>query len=436
MTCSRCSIPFIIPRKNKPDSLLQNLTNTDPVLTEMRRFDGKLNLIGISSNLSLSGSDQLLSYIVSLLRREQPSPPQATVEAWSEFLNGLRSHAIIPLLYWKIGHLPPKLRPPEPTVLHMQKEFMKTRARHLVMERQLCDVLDAFRREEISALVLRGPALARTVYPDSATRPFNDIDLLVIPEQYVKAREILTEMGYLCPFKRFETLQEFFNAESFSHVTDKTKCFEVDLHWSIFQYHGLKRDNGFGSLFDRKVSVETPTLAYQTLENVDALIHAAFHLLVHHGEGTRLIWIYDIALLAQELTVPKGWEVLQQRALQLKASLAVGDALKLAHSWFGLHIPEGYEDFTSGSRSEDAQRAELSYAKHKQGRDIRLGGYLSSLRTSKNKIRYLIKFLFPHPDYMRLTYPPSRNWLLPLSYVRRWGRWFAKFIQYVVHRPS
>jgi hypothetical protein len=327
-----------------------------------------------------------------------------------------------------------ELRPPDFVIARMRERFLASHARYLGMERQIRDVLDAFHREKISALVIKGPALARTLYPSAATRPSDDIDILVNPEQYMKAREALTRIGYGSTCRRFETFRAFFSSEPFIHRTDKTKPYEVDLHWSIFQYHGLKRDNGVGAFFDRQITVETPTLAYQTLENVDALIQAAFHLMVHHGEGIRLIWISDIALLARELTVPKGWEVLQERALQLKANLAVGHALELAQSWFGLWIPEGYDDFTSSSPGEKAQSAELSYAKHKQGPDIRLGGYLSSLRTSKNKTRYLINFLFPHPDYMRLTYPPSRNWLLPLSYFRRWGRWFAKFIRYVVQK--
>jgi hypothetical protein len=73
------------------------------------------------------------------------------------------------------------------------------------MERQLREILDTFGRENISSLVLKGPALAWTVYPDPATRPFADIDLLVRPDQYMKARNILNQLGYRSQLDRFET---------------------------------------------------------------------------------------------------------------------------------------------------------------------------------------------------------------------------------------
>ena len=45
--------------------------------------------------------------------------------------------------------------------------------------------------------------------------------------------------------------------------------------------------------------VETPTLKFETLDKVNALIYAAFHLILHHPESLRLIWIGDIAFLSQ-----------------------------------------------------------------------------------------------------------------------------------------
>ena len=117
------------------------------------------------------------------------------------------------------------------------------------MERQISEILDAFNSEKISALVVKGPALALTLYPATAARPCSDIDLLVRPNQYVKAREVLNRIGYRCRYERFENFKEFFNSEPFSHRTDPTKPYEVDLHWDVFQYHGLKRGNGIREIF-------------------------------------------------------------------------------------------------------------------------------------------------------------------------------------------
>jgi len=302
------------------------------------------------------------------------------------------------------------------------------------MERQLKEVLNAFNKENIPVRVYKGPALACTIYPDSATRPFGDMDLLVKPEQYLKAKDVLMQMGYQSQFKRFEQFRELFNSESFVYQKDTTPSFEVDLHWDVFQYHGLKREHDVNTLFQNKTDVETPMLNFQTLSRVDALIQAAFHLILHHKEGRRLIWISDIAFLARNLVYPNDWTVLQKKVARFNMHLAMENALKLAKLWAGLRVPEEYRRFSKWVQSKETQEAEIIYAMNKQGTDIRLKGYLSAVRSVPRKIPYLLNFLFPDPHFMEMNYPPSRSWLLPWSYVRRWWHWFGKLAQYLYHR--
>ena len=414
--------------------MLQKLQQNELILKDIHQFHTDLNLAGEPPNALLLLSDELLSYVLSLLREERPILPQATVDEWSELLTHLQCHWIIPLLYWKIGHLPPELRPPEVICSRMREVFLSSHACYLRMESQLHKVLDAFSKDKISVIVYKGPALAWTVYPASAARPFGDIDLLVKPEQYLKARGVLLQIGYQSQFNRFETFQELFNSESFVHQKDVTKSLEVDLHWDIFQYHGLRRDNDIEAFFQRKIAVETPMLTFQTLSSVDALIQAAFHLILHHKDGRRLIWISDIAFLAQHLVDPDDWVLLQKRVSMFKMHLAMENALKLAQIWNGLSVPKKYRDFTKWLSSDEEEKAEIIYAMNKQGPDIRLKGYLATIRSVPRKFPYLLKFFFPDPHFIRMNYPPSRNWLLPFSYVRRWWHWIVKFLYYLFHR--
>jgi len=410
--------------------LSQNPSKTDSILSEIHDFQDELKLAGRPTNGLLLVSDGLLGYVLSLLREEQPICPQVTVEDWSELLAHLQYHWIIPLLYWKICHLSPELHPPKITVGRMREIFLANRALYLSMDRQLHVILNAFNREGIGTLIFRGPALAWTAYPDPAARPSADIDFLVRPDQYLKAAEVLDQLGYRSQSNRFEAFQTLFNADPFVHSDDSKRYLGLDLHWSLYQYRGMERDNGVEDYFQRSITVEVPTLKFETLDRVDALIHAAFHLILHHPDGMRLMWISDIAFLARNLVVPDEWEVLQKRASVLKLRLAVEKALKLAQMWNGLMIPEGYSDFTKWPTPEEAEKVELNYAIREQGPDIRLKGYLASIRSSPRKIRYLFKFLFPDPALIRITYPPSSRWLLPLSYIRRWGSWFVKVLQY------
>ena len=104
---------------------------------------------------------------------------------------------------------------------------------------------------------------------------------------------------------------------------------------------------------------------------------------------------------------------------------------KLAQIWYGLQIPEQYSDLTKWLSPEDAEKTELAFLLQKEGPDIRLKGYFRNFLSAPGKMRFLLKFLFPSPEYIRMTYPPSKKWILPLSYIRRWGSWIAKVLQYV-----
>lgn len=409
---------------------------TPSLLNEIRQFHNELRLAGSPERNILNVSDQILSYLVSILRQEEPvSLPQISDEKWSDLLSYLSYHGIVPLLYFKIAQFPTEFRPPEKIVARMRKVFLKSCARYLRMEKQLHEILGVFSKEKIGVLAIKGTALAWTVYLDPATRPSMDLDLLVEPQQYLKAHKILNQIGYRCKFKRFKMLQDFFNAEPFVNQTTSRRLYPVDLHWSLFQYHGTKRDGSVEEFFRRAKTVETPTLTFKTLDNVDALIYAAFHLILHHPEALRLTWISDIAFLARHLK-PDEWELLQERTSALKISLAMEKALKLAQMWNGLEIPEKYRDLTKWPKAVPAEKDEFTYVTNKHRPDIRMKDYIRSLRATPQKTQFLLNFFFPDSQYIRMTYPSSKEWLLPWSYVRRWWHWFRKLVQYFFYKLS
>jgi hypothetical protein len=107
------------------------------------------------------------------------------------------------------------------------------------------------------------------------------------------------------------------------------------------------------------------------------------------------------------------------------------ESLKLAHMWYGIQPPEPYRELTKWLSPGEDERAELAYLSRKEGPDIRLRGYFDNFLSAPRKTQFLLKFLFPSPEYIRMTFPPSPKWLLPLSYIRRWGSWIAKVLQYV-----
>jgi hypothetical protein len=406
-----------------------NTTGKSKLLEEIRNIHTGRKLCGEPQNALLNVSDDLLLYVLSLLRDETTAVPDASIPEWNDLLSALRSHWITPLLYWKVGHLPYELRPPEYITAQMRHAFMWSRARCFKMERQLRVIIAAFNRAGISVLVLKGPGLARSVYPDPATRPGSDLDLLVCPEQMIHARETLIDLGYKCLENRFETFRNFHRDEEFIHKEDSDNNICVEIHWALSMFSGSKWKVDINEIFSRSVKIDTPGLSFKILHPVDNLIHASLHMLIGHSQDVRLIWIYDCALLARHLTLTDDWEMLIQNSKARETHIVLKNALKMAQLWSNLKIPVRFRDLYLKPETSDIE--DIAWSDPIQWRSRQISKFTFNLFFSNNlsplkKLLQLFHIIFPHPDIVRMKYPPSHSWLLPLSYMRRWWKWIKE----------
>jgi hypothetical protein len=375
-----------------------------------------MRLCGTTDESLLGLSDDLLTYIKSILQDESPVAPQASVDEWSSLLDFLQANWMIPFVYRRIGSLPQECLPPETVTDEMRQTFLVSCVRSVHMERQLQEIIEAFGEQSVRVLVLRGPALAFSLYEDPAMRPSGDLDLLVLPEQVVRARDILESLGYRCLARRFETTRDFFREECFVHQENPDNKFPVDLHWVHWELHPFFKGSeevAIEDLFKRSWKVETPTLTFETLHPVDYLIQS---------------WIYDTALLAQHLQVPDDWETLQERCVAWRARLPLEHCLKMAQVWAGLELPDGFDDFFTWPRPTEDESAVWEDTMRHHWVTILLKRSLSNPSLLLKRVPSLLRLLFPHPDMVRYCYPTSSNWLLPISYVRRWFRWIDDLV--------
>ncbi len=82
-------------------------------------------------------------------------------------------------------------RPPTEVRAWLNRVFLSAAARAMRAGRQIRTVVDALEAAGIESVLLTGPALARTVYPDLALRQSVDIDLLVRPADVIAAEAVL-----------------------------------------------------------------------------------------------------------------------------------------------------------------------------------------------------------------------------------------------------
>jgi hypothetical protein len=79
---------------------------------------------------------------------------------------------------------------------HFAQVAMVTEFHQRQMEEQLIEVLHALASNGIHVVLLKGAALAATVYGSFAARPMNDVDLLVEPDRATDAHALLLDAGW------------------------------------------------------------------------------------------------------------------------------------------------------------------------------------------------------------------------------------------------
>lgn len=93
------------------------------------------------------------------------------------------------------------LRIPSPEVdrwlrMSLRRRHQKCAAASLSQGLALAELLDALDRSRVPVIVLRGLRTSEALYGDPGLRPFEDHDLLVLPEDFEAARGALARQGY------------------------------------------------------------------------------------------------------------------------------------------------------------------------------------------------------------------------------------------------
>ena len=394
-------------------------------MEKLRDIHKDHTLCGEPRNALFNTHEDLLLYLLSLLRDDAHLLPQVSpevsIDEWKKLLSALRSHWITPLLYHKIGNSPSEFHPPGEILDQMRTAFLLSRIQCLKIEKQLNEILNSFNRKGIEVIVLKGPALALSIYPDPATRPYGDLDLLVREEDFITASGLLEEIGYKSKISRFGHLKGVGCEEAFIHQKEPDKNVMVELHWDLHILSGHKGKQNINELFHRSIQLETPSLSFKVLDPVDTLIACVLHMTITHSKDIRLLSIYDIALLLQKITDKHTWQILIERSIEFNARIGLEKAIKMAQLWTGLNLPADFIDFHKWPTASDIEYRIVPNVKNILGTLLHLNMSVST--NPLQKVRDNFRLAFPRTDHIRKAYPPSRNWLLPLSYIKRWWKW-------------
>jgi hypothetical protein len=213
---------------------------------------------------------------------------------WDFVLRYARAHATLPLLHW---HLQRQQCTAVPATHRdsLRDDFRRNAVLNLLRTGELLSLLRKFQALGIPVLPFKGPTLAAYAYGNLSLRQFNDLDLLLRPEDLSAGQELLLAEGYRSgldlPAARQSDYLRALGQVPFYHQRDASL---VELH-SRLMPHCFFFPLGLEELWSRAELLSLQGEVVRVLSAEDLLlvlsVHGAKHLFASLG------WVSDLAAL-------------------------------------------------------------------------------------------------------------------------------------------
>jgi hypothetical protein len=289
---------------------------------------------------------------------------------------------------------------------------------------ELRRVLDALGAAGVPCLLLKGAALAHTLYRQPHTRPRSDADLLVKAGDAGRVAAILEARGYA---RAAETSGDYATSQMhFDRPGAPDHRYALDIHWRIVNAHAIADAVGFEEFAASRVPVPGLGAHAWALSRPHALALACMHCVAHHPNAEDLLWLSDLRLMVSGLTEDE-----QARFADVAARSAARAVCAHALSMAAARFPSPEADALIARVRPRPGAPEEPSARLVKGRlslaDI-LRADVAGLgwRRGAALIR---EHLFPPMAYMRTLYTAWPPVLLPAAYLHRIVRGAPKWLR-------
>jgi Uncharacterised nucleotidyltransferase len=289
----------------------------------------------------------------------------------------------------------------------------------LGLERTLLELTTAFEDQGLDYVVLKGPAVAHTGYPDPSWRPFNDLDILVRTGDWRPALGLLANLGLRrrLPEPRPGFDERFGKAAT--HVTPDGQ--EIDLHRTLAEGpFGLWIDPN--ELFDHVTTFRLGGRRLPRLDDSALLAHACVHAVL--GQSQPLL--YELRDIAQVLAVGRvDWELIARWAEQWRLAVVLEHAFALTGKALGMQLPHEAQEALAMRLPRFERRVLEAYTTPKRYRGAVAMSTIGAIRGVWHKAAYIRALLLPGEEFLSSRAGNGHR----SSYLLRWRtpiRWLTR----------
>src|ERR1019366_4101270 len=217
----------------------------------------------------------------------------------SEVLRLAEHHGVLPLaarnLIEHARGLPPEV---ERT---LRSAYDANLRRSLWFTAELARIMQHFERRQLRAVPYKGPVLAQSAYRNVGLRNFSDLDFLISPADFDRAKRALAEIGYRPSAHFTPAVERFWLRKGYERSFDSAVGPNlVELQWALLPYF-YAVDLRVEDLLGRAGRTVVGECEVPCLSPEDSLLVLCVHTAKHLW--TRLIWLADIAETLRSQTI-------------------------------------------------------------------------------------------------------------------------------------
>ena len=288
-------------------------------------------------------------------------------------------------------------------------------AGELVRAHEIAQVLESLAGRQVFPILLKGTALAYTVYLSPSMRPRLDTDLLIARDHVAATREVLSRRGYI---EATMTDGEFVFGQFPMAKVDRWGVEHVfDIHWRISSQSLFASVLTYDELDADAIMVPALGAYARAAASAHALLLACVHPVMHHRNTERLIWFRDIDLLVRRMS---NEELDRFVHLALRKRMARICAHQLSIAVEQHHSPVPAMVMTRLRSASSAEPAAVYLRPHRRWHHELLWN-LRNLPSWSDRRQLLREVLVPNAEYMLEAYRlgSGGRLLLPVLYAHR-----------------
>jgi hypothetical protein len=291
----------------------------------------------------------------------------------------------------------------------LRAAYVREEMRNRIFRRICSAVLLAFEKAGLPALVLKGTALAETVYDSPVLRHCHDIDILLAVEEMNRATLLLQSLDFRLTYRQIA-------AQRGDVRMDHESDLPLELHSSLFQipYYDLP----VSEIWARSWSCEIVGIGARILSPPDNLLHVCGHAFYSRGRSL-LRWVSD-AWFIIERHPDLDWDLLLRAASQSRMTVPLYVTLAYLAESLQARVPTTLlERLGDGVRAADALEREVAMRGALAAVPGGSIGFVHRITDWRERLCFVCRVLFPSPAYLCTVEQVGRSWLLPLHYIFR-----------------